>query len=169
MSYDFKKIRVLIVDSQPALIELIRGVLQMFGCKHILSATNPEKAMGIINESKPDLLIVDWELVNSDGISFTKTVRNSSVIPYVPIIFTTALGSKKRVGEARDCGITEFLAKPFTAEALYKRIESVVEKPRYFVKTDSFVGPNRRRQNKESFADIERRQPDPREPREEMS
>ena len=69
----------------------------------------------------------------------------------------TAFSSVKRVAIARDSGITEFLRKPFTAEALYKRIEAIVEKPRPFVLSDNFTGPDRRRKADKDFKGTDKR------------
>ena len=52
---------------------------------------------------------------------------------------------KARVTAARDAGITEFLAKPISAKALYQRIVNVVANPRPFIKTKTYFGPDRRR------------------------
>ena len=53
-----------------------------------------------------------------------------------------SLGEKHRVVAARDAGITEFLAKPISAKALYERILNVVANPRPFVKTKTYFGPD---------------------------
>lgn len=51
----------------------------------------------------------------------------------------------ERVVTARDSGVNEFLIKPFTASGLFSRIQSVLERPRYFIQTDAYWGPDRRR------------------------
>jgi two-component system chemotaxis response regulator CheY len=128
MTYKFENITVLIVDSQPAIVDLIKSVLKMFGVKDVLTSTDAETGLKTFKGRKPDLLIVDWDLDDINGLAFIKAIRHDPVNPHVPIIFTTALSSAKRVAQARDSGITEFLRKPFTAEALFKRIEAIVEK-----------------------------------------
>ena len=82
-----------------------------------------------------------------DGIELTKKIRTDprSPNPYVPIILMTGYSAQIRVMQARDTGVTEFLVKPFTAQDLYTRIEQVIEKPRQFVDTGEFFGPDRRR------------------------
>jgi len=148
---------VLVVDIQLPVIELISGVLQMFNVQKIHYSDDGIKALNIFRETSPDLLIVDWELFNSNGVDFTKLIRSSPENPFVPIIFMTAFTSKQRVTRARDSGITEFLAKPFTADSLYKRLENIVEKPRQFVFTPDYRGPDRRRKHDKSYQGIERR------------
>ena len=77
--------------------------------------------------------------------------------PYVPIIMLTGHAEKKRVVGARDGGITEFLAKPISAKALYQRIFNVVVNPRPFIKTKTYFGPDRRRNVNLSYVGPERR------------
>lgn len=157
MSYKFKEITVLIVDRQPHIIALIRGVLNMFGVQKIYAASTREQALADFEEYKPELLIVDWEIANSTGIDFTRAIRQTSQNPYVPIIFMTSLTSEARVTEARDSGITEFLAKPFSVDSLYKRIERIIEKPRDFIVAPHYVGPDRRRKKGEPPEGVDER------------
>jgi CheY-like chemotaxis protein len=77
--------------------------------------------------------------------------------PYVPIIMLTGHSEKKRVVSARDAGITEFMAKPISAKALYQRILNVVANPRPFIKTKSYFGPDRRRNVTANYVGAERR------------
>jgi two-component system chemotaxis response regulator CheY len=158
MTYKFQNITVLIVDSQPAIVDVIRGVLQMFGVQKIVTRTDGTSGLRTFEKEVPDLMIIDWDLATIDGLEFTKTIRRGTINPYVPIIFMTALSSGKRVAEARDSGITEFLRKPFTAESLYKRIEAIVERPRPFVRANDFIGPDRRRKSDEPFSGSDRRE-----------
>jgi two-component system chemotaxis response regulator CheY len=69
----------------------------------------------------------------------------------------TGHSERQRVVAARDAGITEFMAKPISAHALYQRILNVVANPRPFVKTKSYFGPDRRRTVKPSYTGPERR------------
>ena len=64
---------------------------------------------------------------------------------------------KARVTAARDAGITEFLAKPISAKALYHRIVNVVANPRPFIKTKTYFGPDRRRNVNPNYIGPERR------------
>jgi two-component system, chemotaxis family, chemotaxis protein CheY len=77
--------------------------------------------------------------------------------PYVPIIMVTGHAERRRVTEARDAGVTEFLVKPISAKALYQRIVSVVMMPRPYIKTATYFGPCRRRTPNPNFGGIERR------------
>jgi two-component system chemotaxis response regulator CheY len=69
----------------------------------------------------------------------------------------TGHSDKRRVMMARDAGVTEFLAKPISAKALYQRIVNVVVSPRPFIKTKSYFGPDRRRNTTTAYIGPERR------------
>jgi two-component system, chemotaxis family, chemotaxis protein CheY len=58
---------------------------------------------------------------------------------------------------ARDAGVTEFMAKPISANALYQRILNIVANPRPFIKTKTYFGPDRRRTVNPNYAGPERR------------
>jgi two-component system, chemotaxis family, chemotaxis protein CheY len=161
VAYKFGEISVLIVDSQPAVIDLIRGSLRLLGVRpeNLYSFGEGRMGLSVFRDKKPDLIIADWEMVDIKGLEFIKAVRGSEINPYVPIIFMTALTTEKRVNEARDSGITEFLAKPFTGRTLCERIEAIVEKPRQFVLAPDYRGPDRRRKTEAAYLGTERREP----------
>jgi two-component system chemotaxis response regulator CheY len=94
-----------------------------------------------------------------DGLELTQMIRqpDANSNPYVPIIMMTGHSEKKRVTSARDAGVTEFLAKPISAKALYQRILNIVANPRPFIKTKTYSGPDRRRSNSASYTGPERR------------
>ena len=126
---------------------LIQSLLGAFGVGRIYTANDGEHGFEMVLAKDPDLIITDWMMDPVNGIEFTKMIRTRDGVPnpFVPVIMMTGFSSKMRVEEARDMGITEFLAKPFTAYELYRRVAQVIEKPRKFVKANTFFGPDRRR------------------------
>lgn len=148
MAYNFKHVKILIVESAPELYELLRGVLHMFTVPdaNMYAAYTADEAFDLFAKDQFDMVIVDW-LQNPDrGIALAKQIRTSSQSPnpFVPIIMTAGSGHHKRVIRARDAGVSEYLVKPFTAKALAKKIERIIESPRPFVVCDTYVGPDRR-------------------------
>jgi DNA-binding response OmpR family regulator len=163
MAYDFKSVKVLVVESSPAMYELIKGVLSLFSIPEINvhSSYTVEEGFSKFCKHDPDLVIVDW-LENPDrGILLTKEIRTNQKTPnaFVPIIMTAGSGHINRVIRARDAGISEYLVKPFSAKALADRMTRVIEHPRLFVKCETYVGPNRR-WKKDEYNGDERRKRD---------
>ena len=81
------------------------------------------------------------------GLALIDWIRNATDSPdrMIPVIMLTANSEQNYVVEARDIGVTEFLAKPFNVESLYRRLVSVIVRPRAFVNADDYFGPDRRR------------------------
>ena len=146
MAYDFKKISVLIVENSHAMFDLTQSVLSTFGAGKVLSAFGFQRGFDCFCEENPDLVIIDWLEEPLTGLELTKKIRTDarSPNPYVPIILMSGHSSLKRILTARDAGITSFVAKPYTARALYSRIEHLIEQPRPFVRSENFTGPDRR-------------------------
>lgn len=162
MSYQFKNITVLIVESTRAMFDLTRSVLQTFGVNQVYSAYGADEGFETFCRVNPDLLIIDWLEDPKNGLELTRRVRadKKSPNPFIPIILMTGYSQKKRVLQARDSGITEFLVKPFTAKALYQKIEQLIERPRHFVNTENYFGPDRRRKREGEYKEPERRAAD---------
>ena len=147
MSYSFDRVRILVIEDNQPMLDICRTLLLTFGVGEVLTAKNGEEGFRIACRENPDIIIADWMMEPTDGITMTRRVRNDSMSPnhYVPIILMTGFSEKKRVVQARDAGVTEFLVKPFTARDLYKRISQIIERPRQFVRSEEFFGPDRRR------------------------
>ena len=158
----FETLKALIVEDNAHMRALLRALLNSVGIKDIAEAPHGEAALRVLRERKSDLVLSDMAMKPMDGLEFTRQVRNSdaSPNPFVPIIMITGHTEKHRVEAARDAGVTEFLAKPITAANLYARIAEIVERPRAFVRCESYFGPDRRRRMIEDYAGPWRRAED---------
>ena len=146
-SYNLEDLEVLVVDDNRHMRSLLRDLLCAIGIGSVIEANDGTSGFQQLRNCEPDLVVTDLMMQPIDGLEFTRMVRNErrSPQPYVPIVMITGFADKARVEEARDAGVTEFLAKPVTSEALYARIETIIERPRPFIKTGDFFGPDRRR------------------------
>jgi two-component system chemotaxis response regulator CheY len=140
-------LQVLLVDDNPHMRTIASAVLKSAGIRKVIEAADGSAALEMLRHHAVDLALVDYKMFPLDGVEFTRLVRNSpdSVNPFLPIIMMTGHSGKERVYAARDAGVTEFLVKPITAKAVLDRIQSVIFKPRPFVKTEGYFGPDRRR------------------------
>jgi CheY-like chemotaxis protein len=145
--YRFDKLKMLVVDDNVHMRKLVYTIMQAFGTAHIAEAANGEKALVMLRDSNPDVIILDWQMDGMTGIEFAKTLRTSKTTPnpFVPIIMLTGHTHIDHVRAARDAGINEFLAKPVSVKGMMTRLVSVIEHPRPFVRTPDYFGPCRRR------------------------
>ena len=158
----FENLKALIVDDNVHMRSLLRSLLNSVGIKDICEAGNGAQAITVMRENKCDLVLSDMAMKPVDGIAFTRDIRNgeNSPNPFVPVIMITGHTEKHRVEAARDAGVTEFLAKPITAQNLFSRIAEIVERPRSFVRCEQYFGPDRRRRQMEDYAGPWRRKGD---------
>ena len=159
VAVDFSHLRFLIVDDNPFARRMVRGLLNALGGHHIVEAEDSASGFAAIGQSKPDIVLIDWELPNLGGLELTRRIRNQSpqANPFLPIIMITGHAEKKRVLAARDAGVNEFIVKPITAKALHSRVLSAVAKPRPFIRTAQYSGPDRRRNLNKPHSGPERR------------
>lgn len=147
MSGYLDKISILVVDDNDFTRRISVRILQCFGAKDVREALDGENAKQQILVDKPDIVLTDWIMPPHDGIDLTRWVRtgDSSQDRFLPIIMMSAYSDLERVAEARDAGVNEFLVKPMSPKNLMRRVQAVVEKPRSYVRTDGYFGPERRR------------------------
>ncbi|PZQ43476.1 MAG: response regulator [Micavibrio aeruginosavorus] len=159
MSYDLSQVKILIVEDMQPMLTLTTSMLGVFGFRNIHGAKTADEGFHLFRQHKHDLVITDWLMEPKDGLELIAMIRRSeySPNPYVPIILMTGYSDQPRVETARDQGVTEFLMKPYSARDMYARIVQIIEKPRQFVNTGEFFGPDRRRRKNFQFYGDDRR------------
>ena len=150
---------ILVVDDNYHMLSLMRTVLQGLGIQNVGEATDPAEAFERFRAGAYDVVFVDLKMPVLDGVEFIHLVRTAkdSTNPYVPIIVASAYSERSKVLAARDAGATEFVRKPLSADEVYKKLRAVIERPRAFVKSNMYFGPDRRRHNTEKYDGTERR------------
>jgi two-component system, chemotaxis family, chemotaxis protein CheY len=155
---DFSKLRFLLIDDNQHMRRILRTLLHAFGTRHIHEAEDGATGLEAFTQFMPDIVFIDWAMPIFDGLEFAQIIRQPDTVnPFVPIIMLTGHSERARVTTARDAGITEFMVKPISANALYRRIVNVIANPRPFIKTASYFGPDRRRTVATNYAGPERR------------
>lgn len=157
-----ESLNVLLVDDNQHMRAIASAILQSAGVRNIREVDDGAAALDMVRDHPIDLAIVDFNMFPLDGVEFTRLIRNSpeSTNPYLPIIMMTGHSEKSRVVEARDAGVTEFVVKPITAKAVFDRIQSVILRPRPFVRTHDYFGPDRRRTTSPNYRGPFRRSTD---------
>jgi CheY-like chemotaxis protein len=153
-------LNVLLVDDDAHAINIVRTLLRGFGIKQIDEAHDAADAFEKLKAQAFDLIIVDFLMKPLDGLDFIRLVRTAkdSANPSVPIIMLTAFADEERVKEARDAGVNGFLCKPVTATSLHQKIFSIVQSPKPFIRTGTYVGPCRRWRHDPGYRGPERRE-----------
>lgn len=161
---DFSKVQFLVVDPNRLMGSMIRDVLVTLDAHHIDRARNFEGATNILRQGRTDVLITEWDLqAEQNGMDLVHWVRNDGGSPnrMLPVIMMTANSEQEFVVRARDAGVSEFVAKPYTVQSFYTRLATAIARPRQFVRVDDYFGPDRRRKRDENYTGPERRQEPP--------
>jgi two-component system, chemotaxis family, chemotaxis protein CheY len=139
-------IHVLVVDDNKQMRFLVRCLLRAGDITNVSEAATASEAFSVMRDKRVDLVIVDWMMDPVDGLEFTRMVRwdSDSPNPYVPLLMLTAHTEVSRVAAARDAGVTGFIKKPISTRLLFERVSSALTDTRVFIRSDDFLGPDRR-------------------------
>lgn len=150
---------VLVVDDNAHMRALVRSVLRALGIEKVREACDGFDALDALTKRPADIILLDYAMPSMDGFEFLKHLRGGrgSPAPQARVIVVTGYGDLKRVAAARDLGADEFLIKPITAKSLLDRLNAVIARPRAFVETSDFLGPDRRRRESEPPTGADRR------------
>jgi len=151
-------ITFLIVEDNPFMRKIVMRILWAFGAKRVEEAADGGEALKIMETFMPDIVVLVWEMEPVDGIEFMKMVRDTEAAknPFIPVIMLTGHAERHRIVTARNAGVNEYLLKPVSARALLSRVQAVIERPRQFVRTKTFFGPDRRRKDMQYQGDNRR-------------
>ncbi len=151
--YDLSVLTAMFVDDSPYMRKLIHDLLILMGIGKVITASDGEAALKLYKEQVPDLLITDASMKPMDGYELVRRIRMDAdnPNPFVPIIMLSGHVEMTNIEKARDQGVTEYLAKPVSAQSLMTRVISVIERPRQFVKVGPYFGPDRRRHTDDVF------------------
>ncbi len=157
-SYDLTQLSILVLEKHLLIRRLLTDVFSEFGVPTVQSTPDPEVAWDMFSRVPTDIILCDWTEA-LDGMKFLTKVRQDadSTDPFVPVVICTANTEYRHVCTARDMGMTEFLAKPVSARAIYGRICALVENHRPFIRITNFFGPDRRRHLDEDYTGADHR------------
>jgi two-component system OmpR family response regulator len=127
MSDDEQVPRVLVVDDEPNIRELVQVALKFHGCAVTTGATGGD-ALRLAESDQPDLIVLDVMLPDIDGFEVCRRLRASD--NEVPIIFLTARDTTSESITGLTLGGDDYITKPFSVEALAARVRAVLRRAR---------------------------------------
>jgi DNA-binding response OmpR family regulator len=114
---------LLIIDDDVSLISMLQMGLETEGFK-IASAQNPVTGWKEMESCQPDIILVDWEMPEMDGIEFIRLLKNDAAHRDRYIIMITGRSNTESIVEGLNAGANDYLAKPFKIEELIARVRS---------------------------------------------
>ncbi len=158
MSHDFRRLGILCVDDSGFLRSLLTDSLKALRVGHVHIAEDGRKAAAMLRRraedavlalaNPVDIIISNWQMPGADGLSFLKWVRSDDASPdrFAPFLMFTAFTDIEHVQIARDNGVDDIIAKPFSVNTIRDKILTLVMRDLVYVQTPQYFGPDRRRQ-----------------------
>ena len=118
--------KILLVDDSRTMRNIQKKTLESLGGE-LSEAGDGVEALAVIATSQGfDLMVVDWNMPNMDGITLVTKVREADKRP--PIIMCTTEAEKQRVIDAVKAGVNNYIVKPFTPEAILEKVRQTLAK-----------------------------------------
>ena len=119
-------IKVLIVDDFATMRRILKNILKQLGFKNLVEADDGTSAWEMLEGQKIDLIISDWNMPKMTGLELLKKVRANDTYKRTPFLMVTAEAQKQNVIEAVQAGVSNYVVKPFTAEAISDKLEKIL-------------------------------------------
>jgi putative two-component system response regulator len=123
----FKQARILIVDDEPANVDLLRRLLGRSGFTNIESTNDPREAAHLFLSMQPDIVLLDLHMPHMDGLEVIDALSNLGGASYLPILMLTGDITPEARREALSRGAKDFVNKPFHADEVMLRIRTLLE------------------------------------------
>ena len=119
------KSRILIVDDHEDNIEVLRVRLDSWGYATAAAYNGPD-ALAYIDDSPPDLILLDVMMPDMDGNEVARRIKANKALPFIPIIMQTALDSTEDKVEGLEAGADDYITKPIDFAELRARLRSML-------------------------------------------
>jgi two-component system, chemotaxis family, chemotaxis protein CheY len=117
---------VLVVDDHVTMVRIIRNLLKQIGFADVDDANDGGTALAKMREKRYGLVISDWNMEPMTGYDLLRQVRADPELGSTPFIMVTAESKTENVIAARRAGVNNYIVKPFNAQTLKTKIESVL-------------------------------------------
>jgi len=121
-----KNLKILVVDDYATMRRIIRNLLRQLDLTNVEEAQDGSSGLKVLRDAPFDLIISDWNMEPMTGLQLLKTVRSDAKLKRIPFIMVTAESKTENVVAAKQAGVSNYIVKPFNAETLKLKLESVL-------------------------------------------
>lgn len=143
---DYSRLKILVVEDHEPTRAFLKEVLEASGTSHLQMVGDVKAALPLLKDRLLDLLICDLNLGDINGQALIRAVRLNPNFTnrYMPIIVLSGDSKAETVRALIDLGINKFVSKPVSPRSLIEAVKSVLERPKAFVTSKDYFGPDRR-------------------------
>ena len=121
-------IKVLVVDDYKTMTKIVANLLKTIGFKEIVELNDGASALQALRKDRFGLVISDWNMEPMTGLQLLQECRRDAQLAKIPFIMITAESKTENVIAAKQAGVDNYIVKPFNAETLKSKVESVLNK-----------------------------------------
>ncbi len=128
MSMAEEQARILVVDDHPATRALISVLLLQLGYHNSYAVRNGAEALHELKRGKYDLILSDWTMPEMDGLTLWGKIKEDDVLKNTPFVLITATNEVEMVKKAISEGVTDYIVKPITLQALTSKVAAALKR-----------------------------------------
>lgn len=121
-----KGMQILVVDDYKTMVRIIRNLLKQLGFNNVITAADGREALEVMKDNNFELIISDWNMEPMTGYELLKHVRGNERTSDLKFIMITAESKTENVIAAKKAGVDNYIVKPFNAQTLKTKMESVL-------------------------------------------
>jgi len=121
-----KNARIMIVEDEPVLMDLLQAFLENAGYANLLTTENSTPALDTLLKQRPDVLLLELSMPEQSGFELLTRIRNDPLLRYMPVIVLATASNSETKLQALELGATDFLAKPVDPSELSLRIRNAL-------------------------------------------
>jgi two-component system chemotaxis response regulator CheY len=121
-----KSMPILIIDDYKTMLKIVRGLLNQLGFTNIDEATDGSMAWNMMQEKDYKLLLCDWNMEPMNGLDLLKKIRADAKFGKMPFIMVTAETKAENILLAKQCGVNNYIVKPFNLATLKTKMQAVI-------------------------------------------
>ena len=147
---DLERIGILAVEGMLPMMGILSGILRSFHFHSVAVLGNSDEAWSRLNGEprlKADIILLDWNAHPVNGETFVRQLRRVEhpTLAETPVIAIIANAEREIVFAARDAGVNVVLLRPFSAAQLLEKVMWTLGQDTPFIRSEAYVGPDRRR------------------------
>jgi two-component system alkaline phosphatase synthesis response regulator PhoP len=121
-----KKMKILIVEDEEDIIELLSAIFGDLGDYEVLYARDGEEALRIARADNPDIILLDVQLPKLNGYKVCKSIKSDLAMSHIKVLMLSGMAQISDWLKAKEVGADGYIAKPFSSTALVEKIEEII-------------------------------------------
>ena len=118
--------KILVVEDDPGSAKLVTYHLRMMGFKNTTEVSDGNSALEYLKKEKADLVIADWHMPNMNGLNLFRALREEELWQDIPFLMITVEKDHKKVQEAIQAGVRDYIVKPINVEKFKRKIHELL-------------------------------------------